>query len=69
MALVVGADGRKDQGGCHFGLYSQRVAEELNANDPDPLALVNSSQSDDGIEMLTLKPLVVSAIRSHAFSK
>jgi hypothetical protein len=53
----------------HFGLYSQRVAEELGANDPDPLALVNSSQNDDGIEMLTLKPSVVSAIRYHAFSE
>jgi hypothetical protein len=53
----------------HFGLYSQRVAEELGANDPDAFALVNSSQNEDGFEIITLKPSVVTAIRSHAFSK
>jgi hypothetical protein len=31
---------------------------------PGALALVNSSQNGDGVEMLTLKPSVVSAIRS-----
>jgi hypothetical protein len=53
----------------HFGLYSRAVAEQLGINNHDELALVNSSQNDDGIEMLTLKPSVVSAIRYHAFSK
>jgi hypothetical protein len=54
---------------AHFGLYSRGVAEHLGVDDPDELALVNSSQNDDGIEMLTLKPSVVWAIRHHAFSK
>jgi hypothetical protein len=53
----------------HFGLYSRGVAEQLGVNNPDEFALVNSSQNDDGSEMLTLKPSVVSAIRYHAFSK
>jgi hypothetical protein len=53
----------------HFGLFCRRVAEELGANDPDALALVNSSQDEDGAQVLTLKPSVVTAIKSHAFSK
>jgi hypothetical protein len=53
----------------HFGMYSRAVAEQLGVDNPDELALVNSSQNDDGIEMFTLKPSVVSAIRCHAFSK
>src|SRR3984893_15072760 len=54
----------------HFGLYCRRVAEELGADDaPDALALVNSSQDGDRVEFLTLKPSVVTAIKSHAFSK
>jgi hypothetical protein len=53
----------------HFGLYCRRVAEELGANDPDALALVNSSQDEHGVVVLTLKPSVVTAIKSHAFSK
>jgi hypothetical protein len=53
----------------HFGLYCQRVAEALGADDPDLRALVNSSRNQDGLEVLTLKPSVVSAIRNHAFSK
>jgi len=45
-------------------------AEELGADDPpDALALVNSSQDEDGAQVLTLKPSVVTAIKSHAFSK
>jgi hypothetical protein len=52
----------------HFGLFSRRVAEELGAGDPDALALVDSSQDEDGDELLTLKPSVVTAIRAHAFS-
>jgi hypothetical protein len=38
-------------------------------DNPGALALVNSSQNGDGVEMLTLKPSVVLAIRSHAFFK
>ena len=53
----------------YFGLYSRCVAEQLGIDNPDEFALVNSSQNDDGAEMLTLKPSVVSAIRYHAFSK
>ena len=53
----------------HFGLYCRRVAEELGANDPDALALVNSSQDENGFEVLTLKPSVVTAINaSPAFT-
>jgi hypothetical protein len=48
----------------HFGLYCRRVAEELGAKDPpDALALVNASQDEDGFEVLTLKPSVVTAIK------
>jgi hypothetical protein len=53
----------------HFGLYCRRVAEELGAHDPDALALVNASQGKHGFEVLTLKPSVVTAIKSHAFSR
>ena len=53
----------------HFGLYSRSVAEELGAYDSDALALVNFSQSDDGLEIITLKPSVVTAIRTYAFVK
>jgi hypothetical protein len=53
----------------HFGLYCWRVAEELGASDPDALALVNHSLDDQGFEIITLKPSVVAAIQSHAFSR
>ena len=53
----------------HFGLFCRRVTEELGADDPDALALVNSSQDEDGNQIFTLKPSVVTAIKSHAFSK
>ena len=53
----------------NFGLYSRGVAEQLSLDNPGALALVNSSQNGDGVEMLTLKPSVVSAIRSRAFFK
>jgi hypothetical protein len=53
----------------HFGLYCRRVAEKLGAKHLDTLPLVNSSQNDDGLEIITLKSSVVSAIRNHAFSK
>jgi hypothetical protein len=52
-----------------FGLYCWRVAEELRTSDPDPLALVNHSLDDQGFEIITLKPSVVAAIQSYAFSK
>jgi hypothetical protein len=53
----------------HFGLFCRRVAEELGANGPDAFALVNSSEDDAGFQVVTLKPSVVAAIQSHAFSK
>ena len=53
----------------HFGLFCRRVAEELGANDPDAFALVNSSEDDAGFQVVTLKPSVVAAIQSYAFSK
>jgi hypothetical protein len=53
----------------HFGLYCRRVAEELGAKHLDTLPLVNSSQDEDGFEIITLKPSVVMAIKFHAFSK
>ena len=53
----------------HFGLFCRRVTEELGADDPDELALVNSSQDEDGNQIFTLKPSVVTAIKFHAFSK
>jgi hypothetical protein len=53
----------------HFGLFCRRVAGELGADDPDSLALVNSSPGEDGRQVLTLKPCVVAQIRFHAFSK
>jgi len=52
----------------HFGLFCRCVAVELGADDPDSLALVNSSPAEDGREALTLKPCVLTAIRFHAFS-
>ena len=53
----------------HFGAYARRVAEELGAEEPDALPLVNSWLDEHGVEMITLKPPVVTAIRSYAFSK
>ena len=53
----------------HFGAYARRVAEQLGVEKPDALPLVNSWLDQDGIEMITLKPSVVTAIRSHAFSR
>jgi hypothetical protein len=53
----------------NFGLYSRGVVEQLSLDNPGALALVDSSRNGHGVEMLTLKPSVVSAIRSHAFFK
>jgi hypothetical protein len=53
----------------HFGLYCRRIAEELGVKRLDALPLVNSTKDNQGIETITLKPSVVSAIRQHAFSK
>ena len=53
----------------HFGLYCRRVAEELGANDPDALALVNSSQDENGSQSFTLKSSVVAAIKNLTRSK
>jgi hypothetical protein len=53
----------------HFGAYARRVAEELGGEEPDSLPLVNSWFDGHGVEMITLKPSVVTAIRSYAFSQ
>jgi hypothetical protein len=53
----------------HFDLFSRRVAEELGATELDALALMNSSEEEPGFEKITLKPSVVLAIQSYAFSK
>jgi hypothetical protein len=53
----------------HFGAYARRVAEELGSEKPDELPLANSWLDAHGVEMITLKPSVVTAIRSYAFSK
>jgi hypothetical protein len=45
------------------------VAEQLGASVPDPLALVDFSEDEDGLAIVTLKESVVTAIRDHAFSK
>jgi hypothetical protein len=52
----------------HFGLYCRRVAEELGATALDALPLVNSSRGNHGLEVITLKPAVVTAIEKYAFS-
>ena len=53
----------------HFGLYCRRVAEELGATGVDALPLVTCSREGQGFEIITLKPSVVAAIQSYAFSK
>jgi hypothetical protein len=53
----------------HFGLFCRGVAAELGADDLDVLALANSSRNEAGFEIIILKPSVVTAIRSFAFSK
>jgi hypothetical protein len=45
----------------HFGWFCRRVAEELGVSNPDTFALVDSSKSADGDQILTLKPSVVAA--------
>ncbi|MDF2117754.1 hypothetical protein PY365_19425 [Roseiarcaceae bacterium H3SJ34-1] len=46
----------------HFGWFCRRVAEELGANNPDVLALVDYSDDNVGTQILTLKPSVVAAL-------
>jgi hypothetical protein len=46
----------------HFGWFCRRVAEELGANHPDVLALVDYSEDTAGAQILTLKPSVDSAM-------
>jgi tellurite resistance protein TerB len=53
----------------HFGLYCRRVAEELGATGVDALPLVTCSREGQGFEIITLKPSVVAAIQSYAFSE
>jgi hypothetical protein len=53
----------------HFGWFCRRVAEELGANNPDALTLVNSSQDENGSQSFTLKSSVVAAIKNLTRSK
>lgn len=48
----------------HFGWFCKRVAEQLGADEPDVLALVDYSTDASGQQVLTLKPGVVAAMRS-----
>lgn len=50
----------------HFGWFCRRVAEELGANNPDVLALVDYSTDDAGQQLLTLKPAVAAALTPAA---
>jgi hypothetical protein len=53
----------------HFGWFCRRVAEELGANEPDVLALVDYSVDPSGARVLTLKPGVVAAMDSAGRSR
>src|ERR1700730_9792615 len=53
----------------HFGWFCRRVAEELGANNPDALTLVNCSQEENGSQSFTLKSSVVTAIKYLTRSK
>jgi hypothetical protein len=54
----------------HFGLYARHVAGELGgAIEVDAIPLANSSRNAEGVEIVTLKPAVVSAVKSYAFSR
>jgi hypothetical protein len=46
----------------HFGWFCRRVAEELGANNPDVLALVDYTADESGSQVLKLKPSVVAAM-------
>lgn len=46
----------------HFGWFCRRVAEELGANKPDVLALVDYAVDEHGKQILTLKPAVVAGM-------
>ena len=61
--------GKAEMGQHISSTIAQLIAEELGAGKPDALPLVNSWLDEDGLEMITLKPSVVTAIRSYAFSK
>ena len=49
----------------HFRRFCRRVAEELGANEPDVLALVDYSIPGTGDQILTLKPSVVAAMSAE----
>jgi hypothetical protein len=49
----------------HFGWFCRRVAEELGANDPDALALVDYSTDDEGYQVLSLKASIAAALPPH----
>jgi hypothetical protein len=46
----------------HFGWFCRRVAEELGANNPDALALVDYATDQAGSQVLKLKASVVAAM-------
>jgi hypothetical protein len=46
----------------HFGWFCRRVAEELGANAPNALALVDCSTTEHEDQLLTLKSSVVAAM-------
>ena len=53
----------------HFGWFCRRVAEELGANNPDVLALVDYTADESGSQLLKLKPSVVAAMSGAAEGK
>jgi hypothetical protein len=46
----------------HFGWFCRRVAEELGANNPDVLALVDYATDEAGSQILKLKASVAAAM-------
>jgi hypothetical protein len=46
----------------HFGWFCRRVAEELGANNPDVLALVDYTTDENGSQILKLKTSVAAAM-------
>lgn len=46
----------------HFGWFCRRVAEELGANEPDALALVDYLDDAEGYQVLSLKPSIAAAL-------
>ena len=53
----------------HFGWFCRRVAEELGANNPDVLALVDYAADEAGSQVLKLKASVVAALNGAEKAK